>query len=193
MEFVLPAVAWRRQHFMQKHRKWTARLPLSAGCFLIAQAGLFICCTKTARLFWGIMILLKFHVPSRDFFLQSFANFDCLWNTIYTLRTEPPSIFLAKSGRGRNPCRHPRQFILSMLQIRIFLRRLSNRYRSIHCVCQLFVSKCKCWRERTSSFSPFRICVSSGFGSSIGTFSSLESKLATFQYKEVKKKSLELR
>ena len=140
MEFVLSAVAWRPS---------TA----TAGCFLIAQAGLFICCTKTVRLFWGIMILLKFHVPSRDFFLQSFANFDCLWNTIYTLRTEPSSIFLAKSGRGRNLCRHPRKFILNMLQIRIFLRRQSNRYRSIHCVCQLFVSKCKCWRERTSSFS----------------------------------------
>ena len=41
MEFVLPAVAWRFQRFMQKHRKWTARLPLSARCFLIAQAGFF--------------------------------------------------------------------------------------------------------------------------------------------------------
>ena len=29
MEFVLPAVAWRFQRFMQKHRKWTARLPLA--------------------------------------------------------------------------------------------------------------------------------------------------------------------
>ena len=53
-----------------------------------------------------------------------------------TLRTESPSIFLDKSGRGRNLCRHPQQFILSMLQIQIFLRRQSNRYRSIHCVCQ---------------------------------------------------------
>ena len=41
MEFVLPPVAWRFQHFMQKHRKWTSRLPLSTGCFLIAQAGIF--------------------------------------------------------------------------------------------------------------------------------------------------------
>ena len=41
MEFVLPPVAWRFQHFMQKHRKWTSRLPLSTGCFLIAQAGFF--------------------------------------------------------------------------------------------------------------------------------------------------------
>ena len=55
---------------------------------------------------------------------------------ISTLRTESPSIFLDKSGRGRNLCRHPQQFILSMLQIQIFLRRQSNRYRSIHCVCQ---------------------------------------------------------
>ena len=47
MEFVLPPVAWRFQHFMQKHRKWTSRLPLSTGCFLIAQAGFFICCTTT--------------------------------------------------------------------------------------------------------------------------------------------------
>ena len=47
--------------------------------FLIAQAGFFICCTTTVGLFWGITILLKFHVPSRDFFLQSFAKFHCLW------------------------------------------------------------------------------------------------------------------
>ena len=66
-------------HFMQKHRKWTARLPLSAGCFLIAQAGFFIWCTTTVGLYWGIIILLKFHVPSRDFFLQSFVTIHCLW------------------------------------------------------------------------------------------------------------------
>ena len=36
-----------------------------------------------------------------------------------TLRTESPSIFLDKSGRRRNLCRHPRQFILSRLQIQI--------------------------------------------------------------------------
>ena len=53
-----------------------------------------------------------------------------------TLRTESPSIFLDESGRGRNLCRHPRQSTLSMLQIQIFLRRQSNRYRNIHCVCQ---------------------------------------------------------
>ena len=47
--------------------------------FLVAQAGFFICCTTTVGLFWGITILLKFHVPSRDFFLQSFAKFHCLW------------------------------------------------------------------------------------------------------------------
>ena len=39
-------------------------------------------------------------------------------------------------GRGRNLCWHPRQFILSMRQIQIFLRRQSNRYHSMHCVCQ---------------------------------------------------------
>ena len=54
---------------------------------------------------------------------------------VCTLRTESLSSFLDKSGRGRNLCRHPQQFILSMLQIQIFLRRQSNRYRSIHCVC----------------------------------------------------------
>ena len=41
--------------------------------------------------------------------------------------------------------------------------------------------------ERTGSFSPFRSCVSSEFGSSIGTISPLESKLAMFQCKEDKK------
>ena len=51
----------------------------------------------------------------------------------------------------------------------------------------MFVSKCKCQRERTGSFSPFRSCVSSGFGSSIGTISPLESKLSMFQCKEDKK------
>ena len=56
-------------HFMQKHRKWTARLPLSAGCFFIAQARFFISCTTTVGLYWGITTLLKFHVPSRNFFL----------------------------------------------------------------------------------------------------------------------------
>ena len=61
-----------------------------------------------------------------------------------TLRTESPSIFLDKSGRVRNLCRHPRQFFLSMLQIQIFLRHQSNRYRSIHCVCFLRGSlRCK--------------------------------------------------
>ena len=78
VESVLPTVAWWFQHFTQKHRKWTARLPLSAGCFLIAQAGTFICCTTTVGLFWGIIILPTFHVPSRDFFLQSFVKFHCL-------------------------------------------------------------------------------------------------------------------
>ena len=51
----------------------------------------------------------------------------------------------------------------------------------------VFVSKCKCQRERAGSFSPFRIYDSSGFGSSIGTISPLESQLAMFQCKEDKK------
>ena len=76
IEFVLTAVVWRSfQQFMQKHRKWTARLPLSAGCFLIAQAGFFIWCTTTVGLYWGIIILLKFHVPSRDFSVKVLHNF----------------------------------------------------------------------------------------------------------------------
>ena len=56
-----------------------------------------------------------------------------LWNVhcvklVSTLRTESPSIFLHKLGRGRNLCRHPRQFMLSMLQIQMFRRPESNRY-----------------------------------------------------------------
>ena len=51
----------------------------------------------------------------------------------------------------------------------------------------MFVSKCKRQRERTGSFSIFRNCVSSGFGSSLGTISPLESKLAMLQCKEDKK------
>ena len=61
---------------MPKHQKWTVRLPLSTGCFSISQAGVFLCYTTTVGLFWGIIILLWFYVPSCDFFfLQSFANF----------------------------------------------------------------------------------------------------------------------
>ena len=113
MEFVLPAVAWRFQHFMQKHRKWTARLPLSAGCFLIAQAGYFVCCTTTVGFFWGIIILLKFHVPNRDFFsfkvLQNFIvyesaedkNLRAFFNRVknYYLFKIFPQFRLAKSTR----------------------------------------------------------------------------------------------
>ena len=42
MEFVLSPVAWQFEHFMKKHRKWTARLPLSTGRFSIAQGWFFI-------------------------------------------------------------------------------------------------------------------------------------------------------
>ena len=69
MEFVLHLVAWQSQHLMQKHRKWTAHLPLSTGCFLIAHAWFFY----DAVLFWGIMFLNSI-VPSLDFFLQNFLQ-----------------------------------------------------------------------------------------------------------------------
>ena len=57
--FVLPAVSWRFQRFMQKHRKWTARLPLSARCFLIAQAGFFY------MLYYNSRALLSFNNSSK--------------------------------------------------------------------------------------------------------------------------------
>ena len=38
----------------------------------------------------------------------------------------------------------------------------------------------KCWRERTDSFSPSHVCVSSGFRSTIETISPWEPKLAIF-------------
>ena len=47
-------------HFMQEHRK----------------LDFFICGTTTVGLFWCIIIILKFHVPSRDFFLQSFIVYE---------------------------------------------------------------------------------------------------------------------
>ena len=96
-----------------------------------------------------------------------------------SLRTESPSIFLDKSGGGRNLCRHPLQFILSMLQIQVFC----DVNQTVTVASAAFVSKCKC----TGSFSPFRSCVSSGFRSAIETISPLESKLAMFQCKKVKK------
>ena len=75
MEFVLPSVAWLFENFMRKHRKWTARLPLSAGCFLIAQAGFFICCTTTVGLFWGIIILLNSMYQAVTFSFKVLQNF----------------------------------------------------------------------------------------------------------------------
>ena len=59
--------------FIEKNA-YLGTLPLSAHCFLIAQAEFFICCTTTVALFLGIIILLKFHVPSRDFFLKVLQN-----------------------------------------------------------------------------------------------------------------------
>ena len=66
-----------------------------------------------------------------------FARFNL--SSLYYLRAWHwlPLIFLDKSRRGRNLCPHPRQFILSLLQIQIFLRCQSNRYHSIHWVCQI--------------------------------------------------------
>ena len=34
-----------------------------------------LCCTETLGLSWGIIIVLKFHAPSHDLFLQSFPKF----------------------------------------------------------------------------------------------------------------------
>ena len=72
------------------------------------------------------------------------AVYNDMNNDISTLRTESPSTSLDKSGRGRNLTRKdwgreclPTSWTKwSMLQIQIILRRQSNRYRSIHCVCQ---------------------------------------------------------
>ena len=66
-----------------------------------------------------------------------FARFNS--SSLYYLRAWHwlPLIFLDKSGRGRNLCPHPQQFILSLLQIQIFLRCQSNHYHSIHWVCQI--------------------------------------------------------
>ena len=74
----------------------------------------------------------------------------------------------------------------------------SNRSCSLHCVCQIQAAKKsrsyknKSWRKRTDSFSPSYSCVSSGFGSSEEQFLPWESRPAIFQYKEDKKKQLEL-
>ena len=72
------------------------------------------------------------------------AVYNDMNNDISILRTESPSIFLDKSGRGRNltrkhwgrECLPTSSTKLSMLQIQIILRRQSNRYRNIQCVCQ---------------------------------------------------------
>ena len=125
-------------------------LKIVNGCFFYTRFKIVFLVKLLTDLSW-------FQIYSK---LQNILNF-------ITLRTESSSIFLDKSGRGRNLChsQHPRQFILNMLQIQIFASE---------------------W-ERTSSFSPFCICISSGFGSSIGTISPWESKLAMFQCKEDKK------
>ena len=61
-------------------------------------------------------------------------------------------------------------------QLAQFGSNINRKNKSINCGPQTVL---------LAEFSSFRICVSSGFGSSIGTILSLESKLATFQYKEV--------
>ena len=100
-------------------------------------------------------------------------------NDISTLRTESPSM---------NVCRHLRQY-WACSKFKLFC----GGNQTVMAASTVFVSKCKCYRERTSSFSPFRICVFSAFASSIGTISPLKSKLATFQYKEVKKLGTEVK
>ena len=72
-EFVLPAVACR------KNIENELRVYLSPRvAFELPKLDFFICCTTTVGLYLGLIILLKFHVPGRDFFLQSFAKFHCL-------------------------------------------------------------------------------------------------------------------
>ena len=84
----------------------------------------------------GSKILWDDTITHRGVFKSSYFAPSDLTVTKYLPCEQSPSIFLDKSGRGRNLCRHPRQFIMSMLQIQIFWRRQSGRYRSIHCVCQ---------------------------------------------------------
>ena len=75
MEFVLPPVAEGFNIYAKSIKKWTARLPLSKGCFSISQAGVFMCYTTTVGLFWGIIFLPWFYVPSCDFFPSKFCIF----------------------------------------------------------------------------------------------------------------------
>ena len=93
----------------------------------------------------GCKLLRPAKTPYKDVQIRPGAHFSKVVVTVRarkdvlclpTLQTESPSIFPDESGRGRSLCRHPWQFILTMLQIQIFLRRQSNRYHSIHCVCQ---------------------------------------------------------
>jgi len=80
-----------------------------------------------------------------------FARFNT--SPLYYLRAWHclPSIFdLDKSRRGRNLCRHPWQFILSLFQNQIFLWCQSNHYHSIHWVCRI---KMAVWNLSDSSKS----------------------------------------
>ena len=91
---------------------------------------------------WKLFLRCPFYLFSLIYswqFLGPMISQDCLpglrqlrplyFSALDTLRIESPSIFLDKSGRGN--------LILSKLQIQTFLRRQSNRYRTIHCVCQI--------------------------------------------------------
>ena len=68
----------KKSTFYAKTSKMNCAFTSLGGLLLIAQAGFFICCTTIVGLFLRIIILLKFHVPSRDLFLQSFAKLHCL-------------------------------------------------------------------------------------------------------------------
>ena len=91
-----------------------------------------------------IQCILLIITPNKTSMFSMNAVYGDMNNDISTLRTESPSIFLDKSGRGRNrtrkhwgrECLPKSSTKLSMLQIQINLRRQSNRYRSIQCVCQ---------------------------------------------------------
>ena len=81
---------------MQKHRKWTSHLPLSTGCFLIAQPGVFICCTTAVGLYWGIILLPKlwlwfskmFHQRVRSDWKWSISKFQ-FWQRILDIYRQP--------------------------------------------------------------------------------------------------------
>ena len=100
-----------------------------------------------------------------------------------TMRTESPSIFLDKREEEGTSADILDNSYWACSKFKFFC----DFNQTVTVASTVFVSKYKCWRERTGSFSPFCICVSSGIRSSIGTISPWESKLAMFQSKEDKK------